>query len=723
MKRIRSIGLWLVVALVAGGGTATMAAASTYGVNAWGENEYGQLGHGGGHSTVPLQLSAPTEVTAVSAGEEFSLALEGGTVKAWGDNDSGQLGVGSFSGPEKCGTSNCSKTPMTVHELSGVTAISAGYNYGLALRGGGTVKAWGENRYGELGDNSETSSDVPVEVSGLNKVTAISAGEYHSLALLEDHEVEAWGFNEFGQLGDGTFEGPEKCSGYACSKIPVKVSGLTEVSAVSAGISHSLALLKDGKVVAWGENRFGELGGGTENSDVPVEVPGLSNVIAISAGGDFSLALLENGTVMAWGDNETGELGDGNATGPEKCSGVPCSRTPVEVKGLSKITAISAGFSDSLALRENGTVVAWGWNEYGQLGDGSANGPEKCGTEACSRAPVAVSRLVRDVAGVSAGAFASLADGPPGPIVSSVSPDTGSPAGGTPVTITGLNFTGVTGVEFGGTPATIVEVKAPTTIVVESPAGSGSVHITVTTSSGTIATSEENSASRFRYVTTAGPEYGRCVKVAPGLGEYAGAACEVKEAGGSYEWKAGVTKAHFTLAGAGATFETNTKVKLVCKASSGAGEYTSAKEVGNTTIKFTECEYEGAKCTSAGAATGEVVTSSLEGELGWKEILHSQVALALFPTGEVGPFAEFKCGSTGVVVVGSVLVPVTTDTMSTSSVLEYTAVKGDQKPQKFEGGLKDVLEFSFGGEAFKRFGLTTTITQTSEEAVEVNSVV
>jgi alpha-tubulin suppressor-like RCC1 family protein len=165
MKRIRSIGLWLVVALVAGGGTATMAAASTYGVNAWGENAYGQLGHGGGHSTVPLQLSAPTEVTAVSAGEEFSLALEGGTVKAWGDNDSGQLGVGSFSGPEKCGTSNCSKTPVTVHELSGVTAISAGYNYGLALRGGGTVKAWGENRYGELGDNSETSSDVPAEQS------------------------------------------------------------------------------------------------------------------------------------------------------------------------------------------------------------------------------------------------------------------------------------------------------------------------------------------------------------------------------------------------------------------------------------------------------------------------------------------------------------------------------------------------------------------------------
>ena len=582
---------------------------------------------------------------------------------------------------------------MTVHELSGVTAISAGYNYGLALLAGGTVRAWGENRYGELGNNSETSSAVPVGVSGLGNVTAISAGEYHNLALLEDHKVAAWGSNEFGQLGDGTTEGPEKCSGYACSKIPIEVGGLTEVSAVSAGISHSLALLKDGKVMAWGENRFGELGNGTtENSDVPVEVPGLSGVIAISAGGDFSLALLENGTVMAWGDNETGEVGDGNATGPEKCSGVPCSTVPVEVKGLSKITAISAGFSDSLALRENGTVTAWGWNEYGQLGDGSANGPEKCGTEACSRVPVAVSLLVRNVAGVSAGAYASLAYGPPGPIVDSVSPDTGLPSGGTPVTITGLNFIGVTAVDFGGTAGTIME-ETPTTIVVKSPAGSGSVHITVTTSSGTIATSEEDSASRFRYVTTAGPEYGRCLKVAEGSGKYSGGACEVEKAGGSYEWTPGVGKAHFTLAGGGATFETNTKVKLVCKASSGAGEYTSAKEVGNTTIKFTECEYEGAKCTSAGAATGEVVTSSLEGELGWKEILHSQVALALFPTGEVGPFAEFKCGSTAVVIVGSVLVPVTADAMSTTSVMEYVAVKGDQKPQKFEGGLEDVLEF------------------------------
>ena len=121
---------------------------------------------------------------------------------------------------------------------------------------------------------------------------------------------------------------------------------------------------------AWGYNGFGELGNGTiNNSSTPVAVSGLSRVVAI-AGGGHSLALLSNGTVVAWGYNAHGELGNGNDTGPDNCAGSPCSKTPVAVSGLSGVAAIAAGSFHSLAVLSNGTVVAWGDNAYGELGNG-----------------------------------------------------------------------------------------------------------------------------------------------------------------------------------------------------------------------------------------------------------------------------------------------------------------------------------------------------------------
>ena len=131
------------------------------------------------------------------------------------------------------------------------------------------------------------------------------------------------------------------------------VTGLSGVVAIAAGAEHSLALLNNGTVMAWGNNEQGELGNGTTtNTAVPVAVTGLSHVVAIAAGGYHSLALLENGTVMAWGENEYGQLGNGSSTAPE--CGPPgeqeiCSATPVEVKGLSETKGIAAGFQHSLS--------------------------------------------------------------------------------------------------------------------------------------------------------------------------------------------------------------------------------------------------------------------------------------------------------------------------------------------------------------------------------------
>jgi hypothetical protein len=201
--------------------------------------------------------------------------------------------------------------------------------------------AWGDNGAGQLGNGTFGNfSDVPVLVKGSRGAIAVAAGGEHSLALLSNGTVAAWGQNTDGQLGNGTITG---------SDVPVAVQGLTGVTAIAAGSDHSVALLSNGTVDAWGSNSFNQLGqpngfpGGIGQSDVPVAVPNLSGATAIAAGGLFNLALLSNGAVMDWGDNALGQLGNGNTN---------LVVTPAAVPGLSGVTAIAAGGVYSLASKQ-----------------------------------------------------------------------------------------------------------------------------------------------------------------------------------------------------------------------------------------------------------------------------------------------------------------------------------------------------------------------------------
>lgn len=708
MRVVRNVGPLLVAMLTIGMGVASTASATSVGVMAWGANNFGQLGNGTTKdSDEAITLSEPADVVAVAGGEEFSLALlKDGKVMAWGYNNAGQLGDG---------TETNSDVPVEVKGLSEVIAISAGGQHSLALLEDGKVMAWGGNGWGELGDGTTTASDEPVEVKGLSEVAAISAGYYHSLALLKSGKVMAWGNDEDGELGDGTTTNSDE---------PVEVGELSEATAISGGRFFSLAVLKDGKVMSWGYNAYGQLGGGSSEgpekcgskapcSVKPVEVKGLSEeVTAVAAGGWHSLAVLKDGKVMSWGLNSRGQLGDGTTTNSDE---------PVEVgAGLTEVAAVSAGLLDSMALSKSGKVMAWGQNGSGQLGDGTEAGPETCESVACSRTPLAVSKLGKYVAGISAGGNQSLAYAS-GPIVTKLEPRTGLPIGGETVMISGLNFTGVTAVKFGATEAPHWKVISSTSIEAVAPPGGETVYVTVTDSYGSDPTSNESPGALFRYVTPEAPQFGRCVKVTKGTGKYTSGKCVTGSAAGSYEWTPGITKGHFTLSAGETILETAAKTKIVCKLGTGAGEYHGTKEVDSTVIKLTECESGGAKCTSTGASAGEIVTNSLEGKLGSTGFATETVALDLAPA--AGAFAEFSCGATAVVVDGSALANVPTDKMEKERVLKYEVSKGKQTPESFEGMPADVLEMSFAGGSPEKTVLTVNLTQYSEEEVEVDASV
>lgn len=391
-------------------GENTCAVTISNGLKCWGYNTSGSLTLDPGvtaFSRTPIDISGLTSnVDSVSVGNGHVCAVTtSGAVKCWGNNDSGQTG-NDLSIP--------SYTPYNVVGLSsGVLSISAGSNFTCALTSAGGVKCWGRNSSGQLGNNSLADSITPVDVQGLTTgVNSIAAGTAHACALLVSGSLKCWGYNNGGQLGNGTLVN---------SSVPVDVVGISgSVSAVSAGLTHTCAVLSSGAAQCWGDNTYGQLGTGALGTvgTPPTSVAGLtSGVTGLSAAEAHTCVLMSSGGVKCWGGNTQGQLGDGSdstrlspvdvagmtsgvislsvgaihscsllSSGAVTCWGNALSRalgtdpmglyftTPQATSGLmSNVTAVdSGGGSQSCAIKTDGSAQCWGTNNYGQTGSGSS---------------------------------------------------------------------------------------------------------------------------------------------------------------------------------------------------------------------------------------------------------------------------------------------------------------------------------------------------------------
>ncbi|HEU5317631.1 MAG TPA: hypothetical protein VFX49_16075 [Chloroflexota bacterium] len=346
--------------------------------------------------------------------------LEGG-VLTWGANKWGQLSDGTTvdrrwpapatwrpggpAAPVEDGT-----CPRVAAEPDGergpvqsAVAVALGGAHTLTLHANGEVWGWGDGRSGQLGDGWRCVRDTPVRAILPGKATAIAAGGAHSLALLEDGTVWSFGSNGWGELGTGFVDDLPAASpeGLGCilpcldkeglddgwqdahAPLPLRVPYLLDVVAIAAGGGHSLALIENGRVFAWGKNRYGQLGIGfhpdyDRDGDVVghvwrhytpelVQLPEWDGAAAIAAGAEHSLAVAKNGELWAWGSDNDSQLGGEEELDP-KCW---CRLTPRAVTGIPAVIGAAAGGKHSVAWPSIGPVLAWGDNSQGQLGDGT----------------------------------------------------------------------------------------------------------------------------------------------------------------------------------------------------------------------------------------------------------------------------------------------------------------------------------------------------------------
>ena len=332
---------------VSAGAYHTCALVSGGQVACWGFESNGQLGNGviaDAGLAAPDMVDGITNATQISAGGFHTCALlSDHTIKCWGYNNVGQLGNGSLDD---------SGVPVTVQGITDATQVSAGYSHTCAVLSNGTVKCWGDNGNDALGENASGDHSATPVLQGVADATQVTAGYRNTCALIST-SVECWGSDFYGQLGDG---------GWADSKDPVPVTTIGPATQISSDMDTTCALQIDHTIYCWGINSSGEFGNGTfDEGPGPAKVSNITDAVQVSAGNMHVCAVLSDNTTDCWGENAHGELGDGSQTD---------RYTPVAVLGLTSAIQVTASATDhACALLSGGAIDCWGYNMWYELGD------------------------------------------------------------------------------------------------------------------------------------------------------------------------------------------------------------------------------------------------------------------------------------------------------------------------------------------------------------------
>jgi alpha-tubulin suppressor-like RCC1 family protein len=319
----------------------------------WGSNAYGRLGLAGSSSQViasgvwslsevlgfkkgglwpapvdtavnrssPVPVGSLTNWAQVSVSSRHSNAIKGdGTLWAWGGNYFGTLGINLDSSASR-------SSPVQVGALTNWAQVSAGLNNTAAITTSGQLYAWGRGLSAGTGDGTTIDRSSPVQIGALTNWAQVSVGGYHTASVKTDGTLWAWGNNGFGRLGDGTV---------LSRSSPVQIGALTNWAQVSAGSRHTASVKTDGTVWAWGSNFAGQIGDGTViNRSSPVQVGALTNWAQVSAGGFSTASVKTDGTVWAWGSNFAGQIGDGTVINRS---------SPVQVGALTDWVEVSIAY-------------------------------------------------------------------------------------------------------------------------------------------------------------------------------------------------------------------------------------------------------------------------------------------------------------------------------------------------------------------------------------------
>ena len=331
------------------------------GVWCWGLNDEGQIGDPSlVDSSTPVQVAGLTEVVEVAVGQDHSCArLESGAVRCWGSGSNGQLGDG--------GTADTVPEPVAVVGLDDAVALALGDDFSCALDSDGLVWCWGENEDGQLGDDGTADHARPEPVTwpeGAGRALQIGVGQKHGCAVTDEGRVLCWGSSELGQLGDGT---------QVDHHAPTPTTDFGVAIALAVGGFHACAIDEDGDTWCWGATTRGQIGQTVDNPDdecasddgpisclpVPVELPERAQLL--SAGKEHTCAAVEGGTVLCWGSNQEGQLGNGGFEDTPEA-------TPLSVPVPSPIVALESGETQTCSVSSEREIFCWGGNHAGQLG-------------------------------------------------------------------------------------------------------------------------------------------------------------------------------------------------------------------------------------------------------------------------------------------------------------------------------------------------------------------